>query len=236
WTEVGIVGLLLLLLWGAMQYRTREGRRDKERLEAAVAARSAELAQANRELQEASLKDPLTGIRNRRFFQTTIGADASQAIRAYSVASKNYSRDHRDLIFYLIDVDHFKQVNDQYGHQAGDRLLIAIAKRLDEVVRKSDFLMRWDGQEFLVVCRSGERVEATRMAERILGAIGTAPFDLGNGCNIHSTCSVGWAPFPWVPPFVAEASVEEVLWLADRGLYLAKQQGRNQSIGILPGD
>jgi diguanylate cyclase (GGDEF)-like protein len=236
WVELAGVGLLLLCLWAVTEYRARKHRRDRERLEGAVAARSAELAKANRELQEFSLLDPLTGVRNRRFFQTTIAADASQAVRAYSVASKNYSHDHRDLVFYLVDIDHFKQVNDEYGHEAGDLLLIAIAQRLDEIVRKSDFLIRWGGEEFLIVCRSAERLESHRMAERILNAIGKTAFDLGNGRAIRRTCSVGWAPFPWVPPFVAEASVDEVLRLADRGLCLAKQRGRNQSIGILPGD
>jgi diguanylate cyclase (GGDEF)-like protein len=236
WVELAGGGLLLLCLWAVLAYRTRQHRRDRERLEEAVGARSAELAKANRELQEVSLKDPLTGVRNRRFFQTTIAADASQAVRAYSVASKNYSHDHRDLVFYLVDIDHFKPVNDQHGHDVGDLLLIAIAQRLDEVVRKSDFLIRWGGEEFLIVCRSAERLESHRMAERILNAVGKAAFNLGSGRIIQCTCSVGWAPFPWVPPFVAEASVEEVLRLADRGLYLAKQGGRNQSVGILPGD
>jgi diguanylate cyclase (GGDEF)-like protein len=236
WAELAVAGGLLVCLWAAMEYRTRKHHQDRARLEEAVGARSAELAKANRELQEVSLKDPLTGVRNRRFFQTTIAADASQAVRAYSVASKNYSHDHRDLVFYLVDIDHFKHVNDEHGHEAGDLLLIAIAQRLDEVVRKSDFLIRWGGEEFLIVCRSAERLESHRMAERILNALSKTPFNLGNGRTIRCTCSVGWAPFPWVPPFVAEASVDEVLRLADRGLYLAKQGGRNQSVGILPGD
>lgn len=233
WVEIVGGCLLLLLVWGVMRFRARK---ERERLEAAVAARSTELAQANLELQEVSLTDPLTGVRSRQFFHTTIPADASQAIRAYSVASKNYSRDHRDLIFYLIDMDRFKQVNDEYGPKAGDQLLIAVAQRLDGVVRKSDFLIRWSGEAFLVVCRSAERAEAPRMAEKLLAAVGKTPFDMGEGRTIHCTCSVGWAPYPWVPPFVAEASVEEILGLASRGLYLAKQGGRNQAIGILPGD
>jgi diguanylate cyclase (GGDEF)-like protein len=229
-------GLLLvgLAVWGALWSQKERDRREKERLERAVAERSAELAQANRELQQASLSDPLTGVRNRRFFQSTIVADASQAVRAYRDGSERYSRDHRDLIFFLIDIDHFKEVNDQHGHDAGDRMLVEIARRLNRVVRESDFLIRWGGEEFLVVCRSAERDDAPLMAGRILRAIGGMEFDLGNDREMHRTCSVGWAPLPWLPLESAELSVDEVLRLADRGLYLAKQRGRNRSVGLVP--
>ena len=229
-------GLLLvaLAIWGVLWSQKERDRREKERLERAVAERSAELAQANRELQHASLCDPLTGVRNRRFFQSTILADASQASRAYRDGTGNYSRDHRDLIFFLIDIDHFKEVNDQHGHDAGDRMLIEIARRLNRVVRESDHLVRWGGEEFLVVCRSAERADAPLMAGRILRAISGAEFDLGNERQMSRTCSVGWAPLPWLPLECAELSVDEVLRLADRGLYLAKERGRNRAVGLVP--
>jgi len=82
-----------------------------------------------------------------RFFQSTILADASQAVRAYRTG-EHYSHDHRDLIFFLIDIDHFKDVNDQHGHDAGDRMLVEIAQRLNRVVRESDFLIRWVARSF----------------------------------------------------------------------------------------
>jgi diguanylate cyclase (GGDEF)-like protein len=230
-------GLLFfgLAIWGTLWSQKERDRREKERLERAVAERSAELAQANVELEQASLSDPLTGVRNRRFFQSTILADASQAVRAYHNGSEHYSHDHRDLIFFLIDIDHFKQVNDQHGHDAGDRMLVEIAHRLNRVVRESDFLIRWGGEEFLVVCRSAERDDSPHMAGRILRAIGGTEFDLGNERKMRRTCSVGWAPLPWLPVECAELSVDEVLRLADRGLYLAKQRGRNRAVGLVPG-
>ncbi len=230
--EIAGAGGVVLLVWGVLWSRYRD-RRENERLERAVAERSAALAQANHELQEASLRDPLTGIRNRRFFQSMITADASQAVRAYR-GSEVYSRDHRDLIFFLVDIDHFKDVNDEYGHDAGDRVLVQIALRLNSVVRESDFLIRWGGEEFLVVCRSAERGDAEVLASRILKAINGAEFELGNGRRLTKSCSVGWAAFPWLPPAFSNLSVDEVLRLADRGLYLAKQQGRNQGVGLVP--
>ena len=230
--EIAGTGGLVLLVWGILWSRYRD-RRENERLERAVAERSAELARANRELQEASLCDPLTGMRNRRFFQSMIPADASQAVRAYR-GSEIYSRDHRDLIFFLIDIDHFKQVNDDYGHDAGDRVLVQIAQRLNRVVRESDFLIRWGGEEFLVVCRAAERNDGALLASRILKSFNDTEFDLGNGRQLARSCSVGWAAFPWLPPACSDLSVDEVLRFADRGLYMAKQGGRNQAVGLVP--
>ena len=233
WTArvAGILGFALLFSAG-LWARQRNHSRDKERLERAVAERSVELAQANYELQEASLRDPLTGVRNRRFFNSTIGADACQAVRSYrGVPSR--AVDRRDLIFLLVDIDHFKSVNDQHGHDAGDRVLVQIAQRLNSVVRESDFLIRWGGEEFLVVCRSSERGDGEIVASRILKAINGQEFDIGNGVRIERSCSVGWAAFPFIPSAL-NLSVDEILRLADRGLYLAKQMGRNQAVGLVP--
>jgi diguanylate cyclase (GGDEF)-like protein len=232
--RLGATGLVIFLLWALVRHRMRRITRERERLEVAVAERSVELATANRALQEISLRDHLTGVRNRRFFESMISADASQALRAHNSDPKNFSRDHRDLIFYLIDIDHFKEVNDRYGHGAGDLLLVEFARRLGRVVRDSDFLVRWGGEEFLVVCRSAEQENGHVTAERLLKAIGSAPFNLSGGIALSKTCSVGWAPFPWSSSQNAILSIEEVLRLVDHGLYLAKDRGRNQATGILP--
>jgi diguanylate cyclase (GGDEF)-like protein len=224
----GVALLIGVFLWS--RYRDR---RENERLEKAVSERSAELAQANIELQEVSLRDPLTGIRNRRFFQTMIAADASQAVRAHR-ASELTKHDNRDLIFFLVDIDHFKAVNDEYGHDAGDRVLVQIAQRLNSVVRESDFLIRWGGEEFLVVCRAADRSDGEVLASRILKVINGTEFELAGERRVTKSCSVGWAAFPWLPPAFSNLSVDEVLRLADRGLYLAKHQGRNQAVGLVP--
>jgi diguanylate cyclase (GGDEF)-like protein len=236
WAELAGMILLALLIWGIIRYRTAMHRDERRRLEAAVEARSIELAKAIQELQEVSLTDPLTAVRNRRFYQTTIIADANQAMRAYRQNSDRYSRDHRDLIFYFIDMDHFKEVNDLYGHDAGDRILVQIADRLRQIVRQSDLLIRWGGEEFVVICRSAERRESGIMAQRILSVIAEKPFDLGGGRTLQRTCSVGWAPFPWLFTAPEAVTVEDLVKLADRGLYLAKKRGRNQAVGILPSE
>jgi diguanylate cyclase (GGDEF)-like protein len=134
----------------------------------------------------------------------------------------------------MVDIDHFKDVNDLYGHDAGDRVLVQIAERLNRVVRESDFLIRWGGEEFLVVFRAAERNDGALLASRILKAVNSVQFDLGNDRRLGRSCSIGWAAFPWLPPACSDLPVDEVLRLADRGLYLAKQQGRNQAVGVIP--
>lgn len=231
WARLLEIILLVLLVRLIFRLSTRAMERDRRRLEVAVAARSAELAEANQELREASLTDHLTGMRNRRFFTSTIDGEVGQAIRAYSDAT--HSTDHRDLIFYLVDMDRFKDINDYYGHHAGDLALMQIAERLTQVVRQSDILIRWGGEEFLVVSRAAERCDAQVLAQRILSAISSKPFALGDGQSLTRTCSVGWAAFPWSKSEPAALSVEQVLKLVDKALYIAKNSGRNQAIGIL---
>ncbi|HXZ41605.1 MAG TPA: GGDEF domain-containing protein [Terriglobales bacterium] len=193
-----------------------------------------ELARANQELREDSLTDLLTGVRNRRFFASTIAADAKQAIRAYSGPDGVQPGRNQDLVFYLIDADSFKDVNDRYGHDTGDELLVQIAQRISTAIRYSDVLIRWGGDEFLVLSRYTDRTDSHSLAARVLKALGSEPFQLKCGSSLRSTCSIGWAVFPW---FVRQTEVipyEEVLRLADCALYEAKKAGRNRAIGMLP--
>ena len=239
WWEEGWAWILGALLLGVAvaaftRWRTRALEGERQRLEAAVAERSAELAAMNRELQEASLTDPLTGLRNRRFFSTEIGREVAKVFRAFRPAGGGPPPEGRDLVFYLVDLDHFKEINDLYGHDVGDGVLVEVAARLGNVVRKSDWLIRWGGEEFLIVSREGDRQQARLLAERILSVVSREPIDLGKGRSVWRTCSVGWAVFPWILAVPDAVSYDEVLRLADRALLLAKRSGRHQSVGLLP--
>jgi diguanylate cyclase (GGDEF)-like protein len=234
WARALFALLAAGLVVTAVRVRTRSLEKDRRRLEAAVAARSAELAQANQDLQEAALTDPLTKARNRRFFSMAIDGECELAVRGYrsGAALKN-----RDLLFYLLDLDSFKEVNDRYGHEAGDFLLVETAKRLARTLRRTDFLIRWGGEEFLIIARASDRREGQAQAERILTAIGGAPYRLGGSWQAR-TCSVGWAAYPWLGDRPDTVGYEEVLRLADRALYDAKAKGRNCAVGYVaePGD
>jgi diguanylate cyclase (GGDEF)-like protein len=237
WERWWVRVIWVLLAAGAVamvvRWRTRHLEAERRRLEEAVAARSAELAAANRELREASFTDALTGARNRRFFSTVIEDDVSRTLRVHSTPPRNRPR-NCDLIFYIVDIDHFKEVNDEYGHDRGDLVLAEVARRLTQVVRDSDRLIRWGGEEFLLISRDADRSRGDVLAGRIMASVGSEPFDLGGGQSVRRTGSVGWAPFPWFPDSARTLAFTEVLKLADRAMYMAKQTGRNRSVGVVP--
>ena len=199
---------------------------------------SMELQRKNLELQEISYTDPLTGVWNRRYLEEILTAEAGQVLRNYERARGNEVKrmDHRDLVFLMVDVDFFKKVNDLHGHPAGDRLLQLVAERLGRVVRKSDVLVRWGGEEFLIMSRSADPAGTPAFCDRILDVMAAEEFDLGHGVRVRKTCSVGWASFPWSRHAYEAICAEEAIELADTALYRAKAAGRNQGIGILPAE
>lgn len=199
---------------------------------------SLELQRKNLELQEISFTDVLTGIWNRRYLEEILTAEAGQVLRNYQRARGNEIRkmDHRDLVFIMVDMDFFKEVNDQHGHPAGDRLLQLVAQRLSTVVRKSDVLVRWGGEEFLIMSRSTDPSGTPAFCSRVLEVMSSDAFDLGHGITVRKTCSVGWAAYPWCRSAFEALCAEEVIELADAALYRAKSLGRNQGVGFVPGD
>jgi len=193
-----------------------------------------ELANANHELLDASLTDLLTGVRNRRFFANTIEADAQQAMRSFM---SNPSADvrNRDLVFYLIDIDHFKKVNDQFGHKVGDQVLVEVVHRINSAARLTDVLIRWGGEEFLLLSRYTDRKEAHTLASRVLVSVGSRPYRVEAGKpDMRVTCSIGWTVFPWYEMNPKLMAHEQVLALADHALYQAKGSGRNRAVGLMP--
>ncbi len=234
WTRISLLLLLILAIAWTTRIRTHALENQRQRLEEAVAARNAELSAANKQLEEASLKDPLTGIRNRRFFELTIPRDVQQTIRAYQTANPGEPPRDRDLVFFIMDIDHFKDLNDTYGHTTGDEVLVAMARRLASIIRETDVLVRWGGEEFLIVSQSTNTGTAKRVARRILDVVGGQPFETSDGLCISKTCSVGWAVFPWIGKVPVAVPVDDIIKLADRALYMAKQGGRNRAIGLYP--
>ncbi len=199
---------------------------------------SLELQRKNLELQEISFTDVLTGIWNRRYLEEILTAEAGQVLRNYQRARGGGIRkiDHRDLVFIMVDVDFFKQVNDRHGHPAGDTLLQLVAQRLSTVVRKSDVLVRWGGEEFLIMSRSTDPSGTPAFCSRVLEVMAAEPFDLGHGIKVKKTCSVGWAAYPWSRDAFEAICAEESIALADAALSRAKDLGRNQGVGIVATD
>ena len=240
WARLGALTLLAALLYGVIHQRTRWLRVRQHELERRVDARtqelqdlSAVLREQSQALEEASLTDPLTGLRNRRYFATRIQQDAAEGLRAHDRALGNGTdAANADLLFFMVDIDHFKQVNDDYGHAAGDAVLMQVAQRLRACFRDGDHLVRWGGEEFLVVAHHADRRHAAELAERVVHAIGDAVFELPDRRRLRRGCSLGHAAFPLQRAFPHQASWSEVLELADRALYAAKRAGRNGWVGI----
>ncbi|SEK28347.1 diguanylate cyclase (GGDEF) domain-containing protein [Atopomonas hussainii] len=207
---------------------------DRVALEAQLRARNAELEQANLDLTQHSLTDPLTGLRNRRFVLQHISHDLERCCERYRRwQDEGHSErpDDADLIAFLVDIDHFKEVNDSYGHNAGDSVLQQVQARLQRVFREDDYLVRWGGEEFLVVTRQVPRQQAPQLAERLRLAFAEQPFRLSNGQPLRKTCSVGFACYPFLPHEPNAVGWLQVIDLADQALYHAKQAGRNRWFG-----
>ncbi len=138
----------------------------------------------------------------------------------------------------LVDIDHFKHVNDVQGHAAGDQVLVEVAQRLNDAVRSGDLVVRWGGEEFLILAprAANEQAEqAEQVAARVLRVLGQTPITVGVGAAaqaLHITASIGYARFP-LPPYDAEVPWEQAVNLADMALYTAKNQGRNRAVGIV---
>lgn len=193
------------------------------------------LLEQTKEEREAGMTDALTGLRNRRYMAQNMGIRAVGLVRHYKklkAERPDTPHHHASMLFFMIDVDFFKAVNDNYGHAAGDRVLIQFKAVLEEVCRDTDTLIRWGGEEFMVICEALEFRLGAQVAERIREAVENYPFTLDDGTIIHKTCSIGFAPFPFHPEEPEALNWEDVVSVADRALYVAKKNARNAWVGI----
>ena len=193
---------------------------------------------AARLAERLSVTDALTGLKNRRYVHQTIGADVAGSLRRHraALAAGGAPRD-ADLVFFLVDIDGFKSVNDAHGHAAGDLVLAAASRRLEAACRQSDVVARWGGEEFLVLARFTERTQAAAQAERLRRTIEEGPFILEDGRAISITCSIGFAAFPFARREPEALGWEQIVAIADHAAYAAKRHGRNAWVGLgLTGD
>ncbi len=180
-------------------------------LEAQVLERTEALEVANRELEHLATHDPLTGVRNRRHFDGKL-AECFAASRRTTLG----------FAVLLVDADHFKKINDTHGHPAGDAVLQALARLLNDAVRSVDFVARYGGEEFAVLLpHTADGDTALVVAEKIRSAIAHAPFP-GPG---QVTVSIGASV--WQP---SDSGAEAVVQRADAALYQAKAAGRNRAV------
>ena len=163
-------------------------------------------------IQSMAIYDTLTGLYNRRFFEEKLGIETQKSFYGNTPVS-----------LVMVDIDHFKKVNDTLGHLDGDKALCEIASLLKTSLRKKDTVARYGGEEFVLIL-SGAGLEESRMiAERIRRLIENTPVQMGQA-QINLTVSMGISNFPIHRP----ESKEELVKMADRALYEAKRGGRNK--------
>ncbi len=177
--------------------------------EAAPVLSSLRLLQASK---EQSLRDPLTQCLNRRFLD--------EFISKYEPLSE---REGKKAGFLMADVDYFKQVNDEYGHEAGDAVLQQVVGIIKSSIRRSDLLIRYGGEEFLILLQEVKNDAAEAVAEKIRANVEKHPFELPHGQKIHKTISLGVAEYP-----EDANTLYKAIKFSDVALYEAKNHGRNK--------
>jgi diguanylate cyclase (GGDEF)-like protein len=226
---------------GGQRLKLRRQEEYSHRLELEVEERTQELAQrnldleaANNKLVEASLTDSLTGLRNRRYLFEEVAKEISLVRRQHREAAAGIrTADLRDIVFIMIDLDNFKPINDTFGHPAGDRVLIQLRDVLLEACRTSDMVIRWGGDEFLIVGRDVDADTAETLAERIRTGVNGHPFALDNGQILRTTASVGFACYPFLRSDPERFDWQQVLAVADFAQYVSKKSSCDAFTGIL---
>ena len=214
--------LAVSLLWLAYLGLRHRYARQRLVLEQLVQERTRDLQAANARLKEISFTDPLTGLHNRRYLAQQIPIDLS-----FYERDAGYREGRDALVIALLDVDHFKVINDTWGHAAGDRVLEQLGQLLAELKRSGDYVARWGGEEFLLVLRPLPRGSLAQIGERLRSRIAAHRFDLGNGAEHRLTVSIGLVECPLFSSHPHLLGWEQLVTLADRAMYAAKHSGRN---------
>lgn len=214
---VTLLGAMLTIMGGIFIYMLyRKVKQTNQRLE-----------EVNQQLEFHSVRDPLTGLYNRRSFLEMMkerGEDVSPERREADTDSPD--------CLIIMDIDHFKHINDTWGHSAGDAVLIEVANRLRSAVRDSDMTLRWGGEEFLIYAPKTKPALLAPLVERVLKAIGTTPVLVGNNA-IPVTVSAGYISLPFSGVPESACNWEKAMQLADMALYMGKVNGRNRAYGLL---
>ncbi|WBS01423.1 diguanylate cyclase [Pseudoduganella sp. SL102] len=219
-----VSGLTLIVLQGvlisALVVALRERRRtlaalndERDHLEERVQRRTLELRTANSMLEQLATTDPLTGIANRRKMTEQIEAELERGRRFGHPVS-----------VLMVDIDFFKRINDTFGHDTGDRAIVAVATLLDAALRTIDTAARFGGEEFVVLMPETEEAVAAVAAERLRAAVAALRIDADDGGEVTLTISIG------VASAVTGDTPSTLLMRADQALYRAKQEGRDRVV------
>jgi diguanylate cyclase (GGDEF)-like protein len=205
--------------------------RDKvfKHLESLVKTRTQELETKNILLEKLSNTDSLTGLYNRHYLHALIDNELAHVRRKfYQGQGEQY------LVVMIVDIDHFKNINDTYGHTAGDAVLQQVSNTLKSTIRESDLLVRWGGEEFLIILKDFELNQAQIFAEQLRNNIEKHIITLKENTDkrVQLTCSMGYSHYPFNKNQPKQYNWENIIELADIALYAAKENKRNAWVGF----
>lgn len=209
-----------------------ENARLYESLEKKVEERTVQLNQANKKLRQLSLQDPLTALHNRRYISEFV-SELSMNFVLRKIQMQDHTQRHSTPIshkimgVFMVDLDHFKIVNDTFGHNAGDQVLIAISRTLSKQIRADDFIVRWGGEEFLIILNNTDPEYLDDFARKILKAVEDTSIRINNETILHKTCSIGYCTMPLNLREPGLLNLEQTINISDFAMYKAKENGRN---------
>jgi diguanylate cyclase (GGDEF)-like protein len=227
---LGGLGLMALVFW----LRLHSVETSRQRLSELVTATTEELSQRERELNELALKDSLTGLRNRRYLFEVVAPQAALVAVRNQLATLGLDRRQNTSSgacgLALVNIDNLKKINDVFGHDQGDAVLLAVAKILSQSVRVDDVVVRWGGGEFLVLLENAPLDFLPTFADKIIEAVSQSPVQRDTGDPISLTCSMGLVAFPPSRRFPRALGFDQVIGLADKALFQAKSSGKDRAV------
>ena len=240
WWAYAIYSFLILIavLYVVRFYQKKAELREQYQiqLQKEVSIRTSELQEANEQLLQASITDQLTGLHNRRYLSEVIEErieDIKGRFAASILDDKMNATSGPRLMALMFDLDGFKPINDNYGHDAGDKVIIQVASLLKNECRENDIVIRWGGDEYMIVALVDDLSEAKLFAERVRQSISTFAFDVGLSKKFYLSSSLGFALYPFSHYAPHSITWDQVHLLADHALYKSKDAGRNTWTGIV---
>ncbi len=195
-----------------------------------------ELLVKNDELKKISRLDPLTGLKNRHYLFDILKPRIENEINSLWMektgANKRTISDSSGYGVISIDIDHFKKVNDSYGHDSGDMVLKQFSAGLCETVRQDDVVGRIGGEEFIIFLKGTRENNLFVLAEKIRLHVANSVFKVTDSRDIRITCSLGFVFYPFFKHHPGNMGIDHVFYLVDRALYVAKENGRNLAVKV----
>ncbi|NVK21609.1 MAG: diguanylate cyclase [Kangiellaceae bacterium] len=200
-----------------------------EDLQYSMAEQSYQLEQLENKVEQSTINDQLTGFKTKYYLRKNIKQELQSIVQTW--------RDSEDLKgihlgVFAIDIDNLAVINAQHGHLCGNEILRQVAESLRSISYGTDTLVRWEGATLVILSRAIAKREQMVQAEKIRNIIASRKFDLGNGLNIDITCSIGFTRFPFIENSQKPLTWEQIIFIAEKALWVAKTNSRNAWVGI----